>query len=150
VAAQRGREAASFASPGEALAWVSGLVFCLSAFMGWYSLESPLGTVSVTGWNTGTLGKLVFFLGLVILAFLFLHATGVELPPMVRGGVVVAALGAVGAIFVLIRVIDIPDRFSGTGRSIGLWISLASAFVVVVAGLVRTGEELEAPAPPRA
>lgn len=133
----------ALASPGEALAWVSGLVLALSAFMGWYSIESPVATVSVTGWNTGTLGKLVFFLGLVVLAFLFLHATGVELPPMVRSGVVVAALGAVGTIFVFVRIIDIPDRFAGSGRSIGLWIALIAAFFVVVAGLVRTGEELE-------
>ncbi len=133
----------ALASPGEALAWVSGLVLSLSAFMGWYSIESPVATVSVTGWNTGTLGKLVFFLGLVVLAFLFLHATGVELPPMVHSGVVVAALGAVGTIFVFVRIIDIPDRFAGSGRSIGLWIALAAAFCVVVAGLVRTGEELE-------
>ncbi len=140
MAAQR-PSPAPLASPGEALAWVSGLVLALSAFMGWYSIESPVATVSVTGWNTGTLGKLVFFLGLVVLAFLFLQATGVELPPMVRSGVVITALGAVGTILVLIRVIDIPDRFVGSGRSVGLWISLVSAFVVVAAGLMRTGEE---------
>lgn len=133
----------ALASPGQALAWASSLVFALSSFMGWYSIESPAATISVTGWNTGTLGKLVFFLGLVVLAFLFLHATGVELPPMVRSGVVVAALGAVGTILVFVRIIDIPDRFAGSGRSIGLWIALAAAFLVVVAGLVRTGEELE-------
>lgn len=133
----------SIHSPTEALAWIAGVVFALSSFMGWYSWEGELATVSVIGWHTGTLGKLVFFLGLVVLAFLFLHATGVELPPMVRSGVVVAALGAVGTIFVFIRIIDVPDRFAGSGRSIGLWIALIAAFVVVVAGLVRTGEELE-------
>lgn len=133
----------ALASPGEALAWISGLVLALSSFMGWYSIENPVATVSVTGWNTGTLGKLVFFLGLVVLAFLFLHATGVELPPMVRGGIVVAALGAAATILVFVRIIDVPDRFAGSGRSIGLWIALAAAFLVVVAGLVRTGEELD-------
>ena len=144
MATPHGRPAAPLASTGEALAWVSGLVLCLNAFMSWYSFDSPIATVSVTGWNSGTLGKLVFFLGLVVLAFLFLHATGVDLPPMVRSGVVITALGAVGTILLLIRVIDIPDRFSGSGRSVGLWIGLAAAFVVVIAGLVRTGEELEA------
>jgi hypothetical protein len=148
VAAPHGRPAAPLASPGVALAWVSGLVLCLNAFMSWYSFDSPVATLSVTGWNSGTLGKLVFFLGLVVLAFLFLHATGVELPPSVKSGMVITALGAVGTIFILIRVIDIPDRFSGSGRSVGLWIGLAAGFLVVVAGLVRTGEELEA-GPPR-
>jgi hypothetical protein len=126
---------------------VSALVYALSSFMGWYSLESPVATVAVLGWHTGTLGKLVFFLGLLILAFLFFHATGVELPPSVRTGVVIAGLGTVGTILVLVRLIDIPDRFAGFGRSIGLWISLIAALAIVVAGLVRTGEELEARAP---
>ncbi len=135
---------ATLASPGEALAWVASLVFALSSFMSWYGAENPIATISVTGWNTGTLGKLVFFLGLAVIAFLFLRATGVELPPTIRAGMVVAALGTVGTILLLVRVIDIPDRFAGSGRSIGLWISLIAALLIVVAGLLQAGEEIEA------
>jgi hypothetical protein len=44
---------------------------------------------------------------------------------------------------VLVRLISIPDSVVGTGgRSIGLWISLASALAVVGAGLLQAGEEL--------
>lgn len=112
--------------------------------MSWYGVENPIATVSVTGWNTGTLGKLVFFVGLAVMAFLFLHATGVELPPAIRSGMVVAGLGTLGTILVLVRVIDIPARFEGSGRSVGLWISLVAGLLIVVAGLVRAGEEIEA------
>jgi hypothetical protein len=136
--------AQTLASPGEAIAGVAGLVFGLSAFMSWYSFPTPFLTASITGWNTGTIGKLVFFVGLVVVALVFLHATGVEVPPGLRLGVLIAGLGAAGAILVLIRVIDVPDRFGGSGRSVGIWISLAAALAVVVGGLVRAGEELEA------
>ena len=43
----------------------------------------------------------------------------------------------------LIRVIDIPDRFlPADGRGIGIWISLVAALAVIVAGLLQAAEEL--------
>jgi hypothetical protein len=119
-----------FRSPGEGLAWLGGLVLALSTFMSWYSFDAEVSfTVSITGWHTGTLGKLVFFIG-------------VELPPGVPGGMVIAGLGFLATIFVLIRVISIPDDFSPAGRSIGIWISLLAALLVIAAGLLRSAEEV--------
>ena len=41
---------------------------------------------------------------------------------------VIAALGLVGTILVLIRLIDIPEAFQPTvGRGIGIWLSLLAA-----------------------
>ena len=135
--------ATEFRSPGEGLAWLGGLVLALSSFMSWYTFDADVGfTVSITGWHTGTLGKLVFFVGLAVLAFLALRASGVELPPSVPGGMVIAGLGLLGTIFVLIRVISIPDDFSPAGRSIGLWISLLAGLLLIAAGLLRSAEEV--------
>jgi hypothetical protein len=132
-----------FRSPGEGLAWLGGLVLALSTFMSWYTFDADVGfTVSITGWHTGVLGKLVFFVGLAVLAFLALRASGVELPPSVPGGMVIAGLGLVGTIFVLVRVISIPDDFSPAGRSIGLWISLLAGLLLIAAGLLRSAEEV--------
>ena len=134
---------ADFRSPGEGLAWLGGLVLALSAFMSWYSFDADVGfTVSITGWHTGILGKLVFVVGVAVLAFLALRASGVELPPSVPGGMVIAGLGFLATIFVLIRVISIPDDFSPAGRSIGIWISLLAALLVIAAGLLRSAEEV--------
>ena len=134
---------AEFRSPGEGLAWLGGLVLALSTFMSWYTFDADVGfTVSITGWHTGALGKLVFFVGLAVLAFLALRASGVELPPSVPGGMVIAGLGLLGTIFVLIRVISIPDDFSPAGRSIGLWISLLAGLLLIAAGLLRSAEEV--------
>ena len=54
----------------------------------------------------------------------------------------IAGLGALGTVFVLIRILDIPDDFAGFGRSIGIWISLVAAILLVVAGLLKASEEL--------
>jgi len=134
---------AEFRSPGEGLAWLGGLVLALSTFMSWYTFDADVGfTVSITGWHTGLLGKLVFFIGLAVLAFLGLRASGVELPPSVPGGMVIAGFGLLATIFVLVRVISIPDDFSPAGRSIGLWISLLAGLLLIAAGLLRSAEEV--------
>jgi len=133
----------SISGPGEALAWVTGLLLAVSAFTGWYALDTEIGTVAVIGWHTGTVGKLVFFAGLAVLVVLLLRATGLDLPPAFPVGAVVASLGGLGTILVLVRLIDIPDRLAGGSRGIGIWISLAAGIAVVGAGLLAASEEVE-------
>jgi hypothetical protein len=129
---------------GARIAWIAGLILMLSSFMSWYAGQSVEGpTLAVIGWHTGTIGKLVFFVGLAIVALAILREVGFELPPTVPESLVTIGLGALGTILVLIRLISIPDTFAGTsGRAIGLWIGLLSALAVIVAGLLRAGEEL--------
>jgi hypothetical protein len=55
----------------------------------------------------------------------------------------VLALGALATIFVLIRVISIPDAvLPADGRGIGIWISLLAGLGVILGGLLRAAEEL--------
>jgi hypothetical protein len=127
---------------GEQATWVAGLVLALSAFTGWYSGTGEGVAVSVLGWNTGVLGKLVFFIGLALLALVTLRKLGIELPAAVPESLAVIALGSAAFICVLVRAISIPDEFFFAGRGIGLWISLLAAFAVIVAGLLEVSEEL--------
>jgi len=131
-------------SPGELLAWLAAIVLTLSAFMGWYTIESDFrGTLAVTAWNTGTIGKLVFVVGLAVLVLLSLHVFGVELPPAIPSGMAIAFLGFVGTILVVYRLIDIPERFEpAVGRSLGIWISLLAALLLIAAGLLKSADEL--------
>lgn len=124
--------------------WVAGLVLAMSSFMGWYSGSSAEGPIiSVLGWNTGTLGKLVFVIGVAIVALALLRELGVEMPSNLPESMIVVALGTTGAVLVLIRVISIPDEFAGTAnRGVGLWVALIASAAVIVSGLVRAGEEL--------
>ena len=129
---------------GERIAWVAGLVLMLSSFMSWYSGTSVEGpTLAVIGWHTGTIGKIVFFTGLFVIALALLRQAGIELPPTVPESLVTIAAGSLATILVLIRVISIPDTFAGTsGRGIGLWIALVAAVGVIVAGLLSAAEDL--------
>ena len=128
---------------GERLAWVSGLVLAISAFTDWYAGSQADGlTLSVTGWHTGALGKLVFFIGLAVLLVVLLREIGVELPAAAPESLVTIALGAVATILVLIRLVRIPEDFFFAARGVGLWISLVAAIGVIAAGLLQISEEL--------
>jgi hypothetical protein len=128
---------------GERITWVSGLVLALSSFMDWYAGSGVGVKLAVIGWHSGVLGKLVFFVGLAVLALVALREFGLELPPTVPESLLVLALGALGTVFVVIRLISIPDAvLPADGRGIGIWISLIAALGVVAGGLLRAAEEL--------
>ena len=127
---------------GERLTWISGLVLALSSFTGWYSGTGDF-SLSVIGWHTGVLGKLVFFVGLAVIALAALRLSGVELPATVPESLLTIALGTLATICVLIRVIDVPDEFlPADGRGVGIWIALVAGLAVIVAGLMQASEEL--------
>lgn len=122
----------------------AGLVLAVSSFTSWYSGDSAEGpTISVTGWNSGTPGKLVCLIGLAVVTLAVARGVGVEFPRGAPPALLVLALGALATVFVLIRAISIPPELVGTGhRSIGIWISLAAAVAVIVSGLFQAREEL--------
>jgi hypothetical protein len=127
---------------GEQITWITGLVLALSALTGWYSGQGEGVTVSVIGWHTGVLGKLVLAIGLLAILVVALRQWGIDLPAAVPESLVVIALGALATIFVLVRAISIPDEFFFAGRGIGLWISLLASVALIGAGLLRASEEL--------
>ena len=130
-------------SLGDGLGLVAGIVLAVSAFTGWYTGEGQGVTISVLGWHTGVLGKLVLFVGLAVVLVVVLRELGIEPPAALPQSLVTVALGALATIFVLIRVITIPeDLLPADGRGIGIWISLAAALLAVGAGIVRASEEL--------
>jgi len=58
---------------GDRITWVSALVLCVSAFTDWYAGSGVGVKLAVIGWHTGVLGKLVFFVGLAVLALVALR-----------------------------------------------------------------------------
>ena len=65
------------------------------------------------------------------------------LPAAVPDRLILIALGALAVIFVLIRLISVPDTyFVATARGIGLYVSLLGALGLLGAGLLRTAEDL--------
>jgi hypothetical protein len=133
-----------FLALGAPLTWAGGLVLAVSSFTSWYSGSSVEGpTLSVTGWNSGTLGKLVFLIGAVVVCLAALRRFGLEFPSAAPEPLIVIALGVLAVVFVTIRLVEVPASVVGTaGRSVGIWISLLAAAAVVVAGVLRAAEEL--------
>jgi len=127
---------------GERLGLLAGVVLSVSAFTGWYSGPGEGVKVSVTGWNTGLAGKAVFFIGVAVVLVIILRESGVALPAAFPESLITIALGSVATVIVLIRVLSIPDDFFFAGRAIGIWISLAAAIAVIVAGLLEASEEM--------
>ena len=129
---------------GDGIGLVAAVVLAVSSFTGWYTGESEGEgvTISVLGWHTGVLGKLVLFVGLAVVLVLLLRELGIELPAALPQSLVTVALGSLATIFVLVRVISVPDDFFFAGRGVGLWISLAAAIAVILAGLLQATDEL--------
>jgi hypothetical protein len=128
---------------GERITTLAGLTLALSAFMSWYAGSGDGLTIAVIGWHTGVLGKLVFLLGLAVVALGVLRELGIELPPTIPESLVVIVFGSLATILVLIRLIAVPDRFFPyDGRGIGIWIALVASLALIVGGLLRAGEEL--------
>ena len=127
---------------GGRLTFLFGLLLALSALTGWYTGEGNGTTVSVIGWHTGTIGKVVLFLGLAAVLLVVLREVGVSMPASVPESLVTIGVGSIATILVLIRIISIPDSFFFASRGLGIWISLACSVGVILAGLLEASEEL--------
>ena len=127
---------------GDRLGLLASVVLAVSVFSAWYAGPSEGLKVSVTGWDTGAAGKVVFFLAIGVVLVVALREAGIELPATVPDSLLTIFLGAVATILVLVRAISIPDDFFYAGRGVGIWISLVAAVGVIVAGLLRAAEEL--------
>ena len=77
-----------------------------------------------------------------MLLVVLLREIGIELPAAAPESLVTIALGAIATIFVLVRIVSIPDDFFFAGRGVGIWISLVAAIGVIAAGLLQVSEEL--------
>jgi hypothetical protein len=127
---------------GGRLTFLFGLLLTVSALTGWYSRKGIGATVSIIGWNTGTIGKAVFFLGLVAILLVLLRELGVDLPASIPESLVAIVIGSIATVLVLVRIVSIPDEFFDAGRGVGIWLSLACAIGLIVAGLLEASEEL--------
>ncbi len=134
--------AGELSSMGGRLTLLFGLLLAMSALTGWYSGEGNGTTVSVIGWHTGTIGKVVLFLGLAAVVLVVLREVGVNMPASVPESLVAIGIGSIATVLVLVRVISIPDTFFFATRGIGIWISLVCAVGIILAGLLEASEEL--------
>jgi hypothetical protein len=124
------------------LTLVFGLLLAVSSLTGWYTGEGAGTTVSVLGWHTGTIGKVVLFLGLAAVLLVVLREFGIDLPAAIPESLVAIAIGSIATVLVLVRLIAIPEEFFFADRAVGIWLSLLCAIGIIAAGLLEASEEL--------
>lgn len=134
--------AGDVAGIGGRLTFVFGLLLAMSALTGWYTGEGNGTTVSVIGWHTGTIGKIVLFLGLAAVVLVVLREAGAHMPASVPESLIAISIGSIATILVLVRIISIPDSFFFANRGLGIWVSLACAVAIILAGLLEASDEL--------
>jgi hypothetical protein len=127
---------------GGRLTLMFGLLLAVSALTGWYTGEGEGTTVSVIGWHTGTIGKIVLALGLAAVLLVVLRDVGVDLPAAVPESLIAIAIGSIATILVLVRLISVPDTFFFASRGVGIWVSLLCAVGIILAGVLEASEEL--------
>ena len=127
---------------GSRLTFIFGILLTMSALTGWYSGSGNGTTVSVIGWHTGTIGKIVLFLGLLAVLLVVLREVGVSMPASIPESLVTIGIGSVATILILVRIISIPDTFFFASRGAGIWISLACGIGIILAGVLEASEEL--------
>ena len=127
---------------GGRLIFVFGLLLAVSALTGWYTGEGVGTTVSVLGWHTGTIGKIVLVLGVLAALLVVLREFGIDLPAAIPESLVAIALGSVATVLVLVRLISIPEEFFFANRALGIWLSLICAIGIIAGGLMEASEEL--------
>lgn len=127
---------------GGRLTLVFGLLLAVSSLTGWYTGEGVGTTVSVLGWHTGTIGKVVLFLGLAAVLLVVLREFGIDLPAAIPESLVAIGIGSIATVLVLVRLISIPEEFFFADRAVGIWLSLLCAIGIIAAGLLEASEEL--------
>ena len=122
--------------------WIAGggaLVLLISTFFSWGSVDLGPVSVSISGWDTGALGKLTFLAALVAIILVVIDQMKVDVSQLPIP-VSLALLGAagLGLLFVVLRFLFMPD---GLGRAWGLYLAIIAAAVAVYGAWLKMQED---------
>jgi hypothetical protein len=122
--------------------WLAGggaVVLLISTFFSWGKVSLGPITINVSGWDTGALGKLVFFAALIAIILVVVDYMKVDvsqLPVPVSLALVGAA--AAGLLFVILRFLFMPD---GLSRAWGLYLAIIAAAVLAYGAWLKLQED---------
>jgi hypothetical protein len=122
--------------------WLAGggaVVLLISTFFSWGKVSLGPITINVSGWDTGALGKLVFFAALIAIILVVVDYMKVDvsqLPIPVSLALVGAA--AAGLLFVILRFLFMPD---GLSRAWGLYLAIIAAAVLAYGAWLKLQED---------
>ena len=122
---------------GEVVTALAGAALLASLFLTWYGND-------LSGWDAlGVIDVVLALVAALALALALVTATQ-EVPPVPLAlAVLLTIAGALAALLVLFRVVDLPD--GAEGREWGLWLALAATLGVVGGGCLAMADERLSP-----
>lgn len=122
--------------------WIAGggaVVLLISTFFTWWKVSALGLTFTRSGWDTGALGKLVFFVALIAIALVVVDHMKVDISQLpVPVSLALIGAGALSLLFVIIRFIDTPD---GVSRGWGLYVAILAAAALTYGGWLKLQED---------
>jgi hypothetical protein len=122
--------------------WLAGggaVVLLISTFFSWGKFSVGPITLNVSGWDTGALGKLVFFAALIAIILIVIDYMKVDFSQMpVPVALALMGAAAAGLLFVILRFLFMPD---GLSRAWGLYLAIIAAAVLTYGAWLKLQEE---------
>ena len=122
--------------------WLTGggsVVLLLSTFFAWGKFSAGPLSISISGWDTGALGKLVFFAALIAVLLVVVDYMKVDVSQMPFPLSLALALAAgAGLVFVILRFLFMPD---GLSRAWGLYLAIIAAAVLAYGAWLKLQED---------
>jgi hypothetical protein len=122
--------------------WIAGggaVVLLISTFFSWWKVSALGFSVNASGWDTGALGKLVFFVALIAIALIVVDHMKVDISQLpIPISLAVLACGVLSLLLVIIRYIDTPD---GVSRAWGIYVAIIAAAVLTYGGWLKLQED---------
>jgi hypothetical protein len=122
--------------------WLTGggaVVLLISTFFSWGKFSVGPITLNVSGWDTGALGKLVFFAALIAIILVVVDYMKVDVSQMpIPVSLALVGTAAAGLLFVILRFLFMP---SGLSRAWGLYVAIIAAAVLAYGAWLKLQEE---------
>ena len=122
--------------------WLTGggsVVLLISTFFSWGTFSVGPVTLNVSGWDTGALGKLVFFAALIAIILVVVDYMKVDVSQMpVPISLALVGAAAAGLLFVILRFLFMPD---GLSRAWGLYLAIIAAAALAYGAWLKLQED---------
>ena len=145
---------ASRLSFGESVTGASGLALLVFMFFPWYAQDVGLGPENLSAWSAlAFIDLLLFLVAALAIAMAVARAAGAmprDLPA--SPGTIVAAAGALAALLVLYRIVELPSpdiADADISRKFGVYLGLIAAAGIAFGGATATKERASAGRPRR-
>jgi hypothetical protein len=122
--------------------WLTGggsVVLLISTFFSWGKFSLGPVSLNVSGWDTGALGKLVFFAALIAIILVVVDYMKVDVSQMpVPVSLALVGTAAAGLLFVILRFLFMPD---GLSRAWGLYVAIIAAAALAYGAWLKMSED---------